>query len=363
MITELRLQHFRSYDDVLFTVDNGVNIIIGPNASGKTNLLEAVLLIARGSSYRAGDAELVQFDAAWARVDAKTLQGARVVKIQRLDDYKYAKSFEIDGHALARLLQNRTLPVTLFEPNHLLLLSGSPELRRSFLDDLIEQTVPTYASTRRHYRRVLAQRNALLKKQPPGFGEQLFVWNLRLSELGGRIATERHALVARFDARMSALYGELSGHRGHRIELTYRSQFPVQQYETALLRKLESSLEHDIFRGFTAYGPHRDDLGVSIDGHPAEESASRGETRTLVLALKMLELYLLEEIRAVKPILLLDDVFSELDSKRRQALTRFVAEYQTFITTTDADVAEYFSHSSTIRVHKSDSRGRTPKSV
>src|SRR5579859_2507417 len=174
MITDLRLQHFRSYRDASFDLGAGVNIIVGPNASGKTNLLEAVLMIARGSSYRAGDAELVQFGAPWARLDADTPHGSRVVKLQAAAAHRYLKTFEIDGQELSRLSQQRMVPVTLFEPNDLLLLSGSPDMRRSFLDDLIEQTVPTYGATRRHYRRVLAQRNALLKKQPQGFRQQLF---------------------------------------------------------------------------------------------------------------------------------------------------------------------------------------------
>ncbi|HEX7963779.1 MAG TPA: hypothetical protein VF466_04285, partial [Candidatus Saccharimonadales bacterium] len=136
---------------------------------------------------------------------------------------------------------------------------------------------------------------------------------------------------------MSELYGRLAAAE-HGVELTYVSRFTPETYETALLHKLESSTELDVLRGFTAYGPHRDDLSVQIDGHEASSAASRGETRTLVLALKILELQLLEELRGVRPMLLLDDVFSELDAKRRQALTAFVSDYQAFITTTDADL-------------------------
>jgi DNA replication and repair protein RecF len=350
MITDLRLQHFRSYADASFELAGGVNIIVGPNASGKTNILEAVLVIATGSSYRAKDHELVQFDASWARLDADTPHGHRVVKLQAESPGRATKSFEIDGQKLARLLQPRTMPVVLFEPNHLLLLSGAPDLRRSFLDDLLEQTTPGYGATRRHYKRVLAHRNALLKHQPRDLHEQLFVWNLRLSELGGKIVKERSALIERFAARMSELYGNIA-QQTHRVSLEYVTQFPVHDYESSLLKKLEASLELDKLRGFTASGPHRDDLGVAIDGHAAAESASRGETRTLVLALKVLELQLLEQLRDAPPLLLLDDVFSELDGKRRQALTSFVADYQTFITTTDADVVvQHFTTSNIIPV-------------
>lgn len=335
MITSLRLQHFRSYDDVTFQFDPAVNIIVGPNASGKTNLLEAVQIVALGSSYRAKDSELLQFETPWARLDAATDTHKRVVKLQEGQTTK--KTFEIDGQLLSRLMQPRTLPVVLFEPNHLLLLSSSPDLRRSFLDDLIEQTVSGFGATRRHYRRVLAQRNALLKKNPADITQQLFVWNLRLSELGGQIAHARAELISGFNQRASGLYGELAG-RNSTIDLHYVSKFSPGNYETGMLHKLEQNLELDIMRGYTVYGPHRDDLAVLIDGHPLQEAASRGETRTLVLALKVLELQMLESARQQTPLLLLDDVFSELDAKRRQALTHFVQPYQTFITTTDADV-------------------------
>lgn len=353
MITDIRLQHFRSYGDAAFEVSPGVNIIVGSNASGKTNLLEAVLVLARGNSYRARDIDLIHFGADWARLDADLIDGKRVVKIQREGSEKAAKTFEIDEQVLSRLSSARTLPVVLFEPNHLSLLSGSPDARRQFLDDLLEQTVPTFGSIRRHYKRVLAQRNALLKKNPKDVREQVFVWNIRLSELGGQIVRGRTRLVDRFAARASELYQTLA-QKHFEVALRYQAQFSPDQYETALLHKLESSLELDVLRGFTAYGPHRDDLLAEIDGHAVQEAASRGETRTLVLALKILELQLLEEIRGSRPLLLLDDVFSELDGKRRHALTEFLKDHQVFITTTDADlVVQHFTTSNIIPVSAS----------
>jgi DNA replication and repair protein RecF len=348
MITHLRLQHFRSYTDASFDLAPGVNIIVGPNASGKTNLLESILVVAIGASYRVRDVDLIRFDASWARLDAVMADGTRVLKLQRQDDEKVLKSFEIDNHKLTRLMQNRTIPVVLFEPNHLQLLGGSPERRRTFLDDLIEQAVPGYGATRRHYKRVLAHRNALLKRQPRDLREQLFVWNIRISELGGKMVRERSLMIDRFMESMGELYSSLAG-RTHIVSMEYQARFSVQHYESQLLQKLEASTDLDVLRGFTAYGPHREDFMVAIDGHAASESASRGETRTLVLALKVLELQLLSQVRGVPPLLLLDDVFSELDAKRRQALTQFVANYQTFITTTDADiVAHHFADSKII---------------
>lgn len=344
MISHISLRQFRSYPEARFEFGDGVNIIVGPNASGKTNLLEAVLVLAMGRSFRAKDAELVHHEKPWARLDATLKDGIRTVKIEG-----DKKSFVIDEQPLSRLSLQRSLPVVLFEPNHLLLFHGSPELRRSFMDNLIEQTTPGYTATLRHYKRVLAQRNALLKKNPPGLAEQLFVWNIRLGELGGRIASERQKLLTGIQPALNELYSRLSGQKSV-VEVQYQSSINLTNYETALLHKLESSLELDILRGFTAAGPHRDDITATINGRPVATAASRGETRTLVLALKVIELDLLESARQQKPLLLLDDVFSELDTKRRQALTSHVSSHQTFITTTDADsFAGHFANATIIK--------------
>jgi DNA replication and repair protein RecF len=338
MITDIRLQHFRSYDDDSFEFADGVNIIVGPNASGKTNLLEAILLLARGSSYRAKDTEMVQFQKPWSRLDAHDEhENLRVIKLECPAEDICRKSFEIDGRQLQRLSRQKTLPVVVFEPNHLQLLSGPPELRRSYMDDLLEQTSLGFAGYRRHYRRVLAQRNALLKKGLRIAQPQMFVWNLRLSELAGKIVSERLGLLESINGLAGAIYGELA-HSDEDVRLTYVSNCPTDQYESKLLKRLEQNLERDCLLGYTTTGPHRDDVQVLLDGHAAQDTASRGETRTIVLTLKIIELQLLAKARGQTPILLLDDVFSELDGARRQALTSFLQPYQTFITTTDADI-------------------------
>lgn len=340
-ISSIRLQHFRSYDDASFEFSPGVNIIVGPNASGKTNLLESVLVAARGASYRTKDAELVAFAAEWARLDARVgsvdADDVRVVKLVRNAADTVKKSFEIEGKPMARLSQQKSLPVVVFEPDHLLFLAGAPDMRRSYLDDLIEQTVPGFGAVRRHYRRVLAQRNALLKLGYVHAQGQVFVWNLRLSELAGRIVHERLALIKAINQRIGHVYCQLSRSEVP-VMVRYDSRLSTEHYETALLQRLEQTLERDCLLGFTANGPHRDDMRVLLKGHESQDSASRGENRTIVLALKIIELQLLAAAREQPPLLLLDDVFSELDGSRRQALTGFLQEYQTFITTTDADV-------------------------
>ncbi len=342
MITDIRLQNFRSYLDSSFEVDPGVNIIVGPNASGKTNLLEAVLVSCLGSSYRVKDTELVRFDAPWARIDAGTVEGTRTTKLVVEPTGSIKKEYVILDQPLKRLLLPRTVPVVLFEPNHLQLLARSPDLRRDYLDGILEQQIPGYGNIRKQYKRALAQRNRLLKQSSDIGSSQLFAWNIRLSQLGGEIARFRMELVQKISADIESLYRELS-HTTARITATYASGCQIDQYSSDMLHKLEQSQTQDFTRGYTTYGPHRDDMKITLNDKLLYEAASRGETRTMLLALKIIEMKLVEESRQQKPILLLDDVFSELDGARRKALTEVISPYQSFITTTDADVVvEHF---------------------
>ncbi len=333
--TDIRLQQFRSYKDESFELSDGVNIIVGPNASGKTNLLESLLVLSLGKSYRAKDVDLVAFEKPWARIDGHTKTGARTVKLLR-DEDRAQKEFIVDDQSLKKLMLQKQIPIVLFEPDHLQLLHGSPEPRREYIDDLLEQFTPGYDRLRKQYKRALSQRNFLLKNNPSK--DQLFVWNLRLSDLGGQLALHRQRLTTRINEDITAIYRSISNQKKVNISVLYESSCQGEQYSTKLLHKLESSQDQDTSRGFTGHGPHRDDIRFSIGGHDVDTAASRGEIRTLMLALKTIELKLLEEDRGRKPVLLMDDVFSELDGGRRKALTEATKGYQTFITTTDADL-------------------------
>ncbi len=344
-LTNIRLQHFRSYDDESFEFSPHVNIIVGPNASGKTNLLEAILMLARGASYRARDADLVAFGRPWARLDADVQGDQRTVKL--VNDPQPGKTYEIAGRMFKRLTLEHALPVVLFEPDHLRLLTGSPERRRDYLDDLLTRAMVGYGATVRAYKRALAQRNALLKSGRAS-AEQLFPWNVRLSELAGQIVRARVQIAGELDRHLGTLYQEVS-RSPVTVRLAYQHATEPLEYESRMLHELESRLSADLARGFTSFGPHREDFLVYFNGRPAAEVASRGETRTALLALKIIELQLLDDRMGNTPLLLLDDVFSELDGKRREALTQHLRDYQTFITTTDADVVvQHFAERSTI---------------
>jgi len=347
VISTIRLQNYRSYRDESFEFEPGVNIVVGPNASGKTNLVEAALVLARGSSYKARDSDLVRRGAKWSRLDGFFGTSTRSVKLQAEGD-TVSKSFIINSKNYHRLNLERSVPVVFFEPNHLQLITRGPEQRREYIDDLLERTRGDFKRLSASYRRALAQRNALLKTPPTRAKEQLFAWNIRLSELGAKIAQSRGELVSQINKNLTRTYNSIASQRSS-LKLSYDSQFDIERYASRLLSKLESSVELDFARGFTAYGPHREDLTLYLNKQPMSQLASRGETRSLLLALKIFELSLVEKARGMRPVFLLDDVFSELDSARRRALVNYLKDQQTIITTTDADaVVEYFAGQHTI---------------
>ena len=282
MLGDLRLQHFRSYTDSSFEFGPGVNIIVGPNGSGKTNLLEAVLLLCRGSSYRAADRELIQHKQPWARLEGHVQDQVRALKLQSQGEV-IKKEYVFAGTTLRRLPHTRTIPAVVFEPNHLQLLTESPELRRGFLDDVIEQTTPVFGDLRRRYRRALAQRNSLLKQNFTT--DQMFIWNVRLSELGGQIVAHRQSFVEDNRKKLASIYQKLADKKA-KVDLTYQATVVSPDYSTAMLKALEQRLDKDRERGFTTIGPHRDDLLPLLNGYSLSAAASRGETRTMLLALK-----------------------------------------------------------------------------
>lgn len=335
-LTALRLRQFRSYNEYAIELSPGVNIVVGPNASGKTNLLESILLITGSPSFRAQFVHVIEQGNEWARIDGESGSIKRTLKIEQ-NLHLTKRTYELDGLTKHRLSYADTVPVVVFEPEHMRLLTGSPELRRSFFDTTLAELYPAYQKDLTAYKRTLAQRNRLLKTKPASLEQQLFAWNVRLAQLAGLLVVRRLELVDSINEQLSGIYSEIA-QKQTGCMLTYQTQLNTDNYETSMLRKLEADIEKDILRGFTGAGPHREDFAVHIRGQQADITASRGETRTLLLALKLLELQFLEKARGSKPILLLDDVFSELDGSRRKALTHYLQNYQTIITTTDADV-------------------------
>ena len=340
MITSIRLQNFRSYKDSAFEFEPGTNIIVGPNASGKTNLLESVYYVCSMGAFRSPDHHNIQTGKNWARIDATTDDNQRRTLKLTEENGRVNKNFEIDEVVKKRPTAKESIPVVLFEPNQLYELVTSPEERRSFIDSLACQIYPENTVAISSYKRALSQRNRLLKMGRKDAEQSIFAWNIRLSEFAETIVTRRLELIEELNKTLAENYTEIAGDK-YLLIVGYQSKIAsASNYATRLLQALEQNLEKDLARGFTSVGPHRDDLLLELNNNDVRSFASRGETRTAILALKKCETTLLEQKTGKKPILLFDDVFSELDGKRRKLLTGFLSTNQTLITTTDADIID-----------------------
>ena len=335
-INSITLKNYRSYESASFEFGPGVTIIIGPNASGKTNLLEAVYTLCVGNSFRVSDKDLIRDGSAWARVETLITDNERVLKIIESTP-RTKKSFTINGIEKSRLMYEQIIPAVLFEPDDIRIIGGSPDRRREYLDTLIANISPTYKRSLASFRRALKQRNNLLKQQ--GSRQNVFPWDVVMSRHAGQIVAEREAVIAQINNRITAVYQTLSD-KDETINIHYEHSLPTINYASHYLNRLEQMFSTDLAKGYTSTGPHRDDMTIKINGNVASTHASRGECRTITLALKVIEMLLIEETRNEKPILLLDDVFSELDGTRRRKLTEYLSGHQSIITTTDADVVD-----------------------
>jgi DNA replication and repair protein RecF len=327
-ITSLRVQHVRTHSDYTLSIAPDVTVVTGSNGSGKTSLLEALYISLQGSSFRGSDRDILQHDTSWYRIDTQWDDATqRTVKYEPGRETG-KKQFVIDGKTHYRLPQQYREPVVLFEPDDLRLLHGSPERRRRFIDIFIAQVDSTYPTTLRRYERALKQRNTLLKKQASG--DDFFAWNVTLSEYGATIIEKRLHFIAKLNQQLNATY-ELIAHKNDHVSVSYSAA-----YQGNIQQKLLSELHHatgrDLLLGYTTVGPHRHDVVFEFNDMLALSVASRGEVRSIVLALKFLEIALIEQVTGKKPIVLLDDVFSELDDARQQHLTTLTKSHQIIIT-------------------------------
>ncbi len=348
MLTSVSLGGFRGYASLTATFGPGAHLVWGPNAAGKTSLLEALVVCARGASHRTPtDTELIRWDAPFARVDLRReLAGLDPLEIDvalvRDGPAGGRKRIRVNGvprraTALAGLLR-----VVVFAPEEMLLIAGPPSLRRSMLDALAAQRSPAHAADLATYARVLAQRNALLRAVREGQAtrDQLPPWDARLVESGASVLVGRQRVLGELASPLAAAHAEIALDEG-RLTITYESNVVAAQAETprdALARRLAETAEKEGWNGTTLVGPHRDDLAFRLGGRDLATFASRGQQRTAILALKLAELDLLTAQDGRPPLLLLDDVFSELDPARRGHLVRRIAGLpQAFVTTTTLD--------------------------
>lgn len=337
-IRQIRISNVRSYELFSTQFDPELTLIIGRNGTGKTSLLEAVYYLAVGTSFRGRDREMIAHDSTRSDIVLELADTSRRGSLQLTADDKVKKTFVVDGKTSQRLPARSRLPVVLFEPDELRLISSSPERRRRFFDGILARLYPQYAAILNRYQRTLLQRNSLLKRRDEtadkAWDDQLFIWDLKFADLALEIVRQRREFAVTSNSQLSRLYSGIADTE-HHVLVSYHSALPDEQYQQRLLDQLHANRIADSYRGFTSVGPHRDDFLLTLDGHPASETASRGEMRSIMLAYKLLEVQLQQEAYEQTPLILMDDVFSELDVKRETKLMEALVGYQTIITATD----------------------------
>jgi len=330
VVKQLRVINFRSHKDISIKLSPEVTVITGKNGSGKTSLLEAIYIAIQGTSFKGVDREILQTNSPWWRIELALDDDSKRVITFDPDKIDRKKSFTIDSKISYRIPQRLKIPVVLFEPDDLRLINGSPSRRRSFIDKLIAQINPSYTTTLRKYERALIQRNNLLKRNPSN--DDLFVWDIALSEYGAEIIKQRINMCKNIDNKLSDVYKSIAN-KSDNISIRY-SAVQSDSLSQKLLKELNMSAEHDKYIGNTSVGPHRHDVIFSFNNTLASATASRGETRTIVVALKLIEASIIYETYGVNPIIMLDDVFSELDEERQGSITSKTNQCQVIITDT-----------------------------
>ncbi len=347
MLSRLQLTDLRAYAALDASFGPGPQLVWGPNAAGKTSLLEAMVLLARGGSHRTTtDVELVRWGSDVARIEGQAGADAVEVALVRPGSIAAAsgarKRIRVNGIARRASALSEKLRVVLFAPEDMLLVVGSPSLRRAVIDQLASSLFPAYAAELATYGRALQQRNGLLRaiRDETASREELRYWDRPFLDAGGVVVATRHELLRRIAAPLAAAHGEIAPEEASAgaLGLEYMTNAPAGPDESprdALARRLAETAEKEMWNGTTLVGPHRDDVAFSMAGRDLAAFASRGQQRTAILALKLAELDLVTAGDGRPPLLLLDDVFSELDPARRAHLVRRIAELpQAFVTTT-----------------------------
>ena len=332
VLANIKLQNFRNYTKASYDLPPGVTVVVGANASGKSNIIEAIFLLATGKSYRGtsplgGDAQLIRFEEDVARVEGVIDDDTKLAVVLSRQQGVFKKKYLVNGIPRRRVDFAGRLTAVLFTPEDLDIVAGQPSVRRRFLDEVLEQTDADYRQAHITYTKALRQRNALLEQvQETGVrNEQLFsYWDNLLIMNGQILSRKREALIAYINAQEKKLFSYVLEYDKSEI-----SKERLLQYKVG-----------EVGAGVTLVGPHRDDVMIK-SFHPIAQEledvkyfSSRGQQRLVALELKLSQISYIKEHAGINPVLLLDDIFSELDSSHIEHVLAFMYTTQTIFTTT-----------------------------
>lgn len=323
VIRSVKMTNFRSHESFVLNCNPQVTMIVGENGCGKTSVLEAIYETLQGKSFRAVDREIVRRGAEFYRVELEYEDGRKVVAVY--DGLK--KEFVVEDKKARRLPKKSKYPIVLFEPDDLHLVGSSPVSRRGYFDRVFGQLSEKYAVALSRYNKALKQRNELLKEEELR-QEDLFSWDVLLTKYGVELMEGRKKFVEEINQRWTEAYRSIAENQDE-VGLEYRSEI---KSESEFLAKLAQDFKRDRFLGHTSYGAHHDNYEFIFNQVRADGSASRGEVRSSVLALKFIEAEMIMKIIQKRPVVLLDDVFSELDEMRQKCLVKNFQENQIILT-------------------------------
>lgn len=342
IIQDITLRNFRNYREMTLLPHEGVNLFFGPNGSGKTNLLEAIHYCALGKSHRiTGDQSAVRMGEQFGVCEVTVLTGGvrRKITIRLVPNDLNKKTILMDGKRIQRFSDMMgCLQCVIFSPEDLGLVREGPSIRRRYLDMMISQINRGYFIALQQYRSGLEQRNALLRNlRAGGPGKGLLPdFERAMAGPAAAIVAGRMKIVELLSDLGAETYRNISGLDREEFRVSYHSSLrEAENPEEAFLAQMAENREDDIRTGVTSVGPHRDDLNLSLNKKNMKVFASQGQIRTAALSLKLAQMKVLRQVGGETPVLLLDDVMSELDKNRRRRLVSEISDYQTFITCTD----------------------------
>ena len=338
-IKKVRVTNFRNYDNALVEFSKGISLIAGANAQGKTNLVESLVLCSTAKSPRTSNLQDLIKDGkqnAFADVVVERNYGEVIISFSL--DLKGEKRFKVNGNDVSKIGDIfGNIVVIYFCPNDLEIVSHSPAERREFMDTDISQLSGAYYNLLQRYNKILMQRNRLLKTERDRtmLLSQLSVWNEQLASCAALIVKTRKGFIEKLKGPAKDAMQYISSSKDVlEVEYVGAKGQTAEEIKQELLKGLEYNLERDIELGYTSIGPHRDDIYFGLNGKDARSFSSQGQQRSIVLALKLAEMEIFKNEMGESPILVLDDVFSELDTTRQRKLYERMKEYQTIITGT-----------------------------